>query len=277
MKYDVQLILDLNAELLEGPVFDTVHNLLYFVSIFDYRVYRFNPVTHELIYVQLASPTTCVFLCSEFGIVAASSLGFYSLNFESLTAEKIFEVKIPHNTRFNDGTTDAKGRLLIGTMGYPEIIDNIGAVLSYSDGNVKVLIEGTTISNGIVFTADSKKMFFIDTPTRTIATYKYDIESGSCEYVNDLTRFEGAGVPDGMDIDTSGNLWVAEWGGYCVSVWNSLTGENIDKIEIPMENVTSVCFDGLRNLYVTTARSYVGGEEKGGALFYVKINGDAKE
>jgi sugar lactone lactonase YvrE len=275
MKYDVQLLIDLDAELLEGPVFDHTHNLLYFVSIFDYRVYRFNPVTRELIYIQLASPTTCVFLHSGFGIMAVSTLGFYSLNFEVLTAEKVFDVKIPPNTRFNDGSLDAKGRFLIGTMGYPEIINNIGSVLSYSDGNVKVLIMGTTISNGIAFTRDSKNMFFIDTPTRTVAKYKYDLESGSCEYINDLIHFRGTGVPDGMDIDEYGNLWVAEWGGSCVSIWNSVTGDNIGKIEIPLENVTSVCFDNHRNLYVTTARTCVAGEEKGGALFYVKMGGDA--
>ncbi len=274
MKYDVILVADLDAELLEGPVFDKANKLLYFVSILNYRVYRFKPSTQELVYIQLASPTSCVFLSTRYGIIAASTLGFYKLDFESLTAEKVFDIQIPSNTRFNDGILDAKGRFLIGTMGYPEIIDNVGAVLSYSDGNVKELIKNTTISNGIVFTADSKNMFFIDTPTRTIAKYAYDLESGSCEYMNDLVHFEGAGVPDGMDIDEDGNLWVAEWGGYCVSLWNSLTGKNMGKIEIPSENVSSVCFDDHKNLYVTTARSYEGEEKRGGAVFYVKIRRD---
>lgn len=274
MKYKVELIADLGVELLEGPVFDKSTRFLYFVSILNYQVYRFNPLTREMRYIQLTSPTSCVFISNQFGIVAASTEGFYNLNFELLSAEKIFEIYIPHNTRFNDGALDANGRILIGTMGYPEIIDKIGSVLSYSDGSVKVLISNTTISNGLVFTKDSKNMFFIDTPTRTIAKYKYDLDSGTCEYLNNLVNFQGPGVPDGMDIDEDGSLWVAEWGGFCVSIWNSLTGENIGKIEIPLENVTSVCFDDHKNLYVTTARSYAQGEEKGGALFYVKIKND---
>lgn len=275
MNYDVELVADLGAELLEGPVFDKTTSLLYFVSILNYRVYRFNPLTREMLYIQLASPTSCVFVSAEFGIIAASTQGFFNLNFELLTAEKIFEIAIPSNLRFNDGTMDAKGRFLIGTMGYPEIIDKIGFVLSYSNGDVKVLIRNTTISNGIVFTRDSKNMFFIDTPARTIAKYKYDLESGSCEYINDLVHFQGVALPDGMDIDEDGNLWVAEWGGYCVSIWNSITGENMGKVEIPLENVTSLCFDEHNNLYVTTARSNAQGEEKGGAVFYVKIRKDA--
>lgn len=275
MKYDIELVADLSAELLEGPVFDKAANFLYFVSILNYRVYRFNPLTREMLYIQLASPTSCVFISAEFGIVAASTQGFYKLNFKSLTAEKIFEIAIPSNTRFNDGTLDAKGRFLIGTMGYPEIIDNIGSVLSYSNGDVKELIRNTTISNGIVFTKDSNYMFFIDTPSRTIAKYKYDLESGACEYLNDLVHFTGTGVPDGMDMDEDGNLWVAEWGGYCVSIWNSFTGDNMGKIDIPLQNVTSVCFDNHNNLYVTTAMSHSNREVKGGAVFYVKINKDA--
>jgi sugar lactone lactonase YvrE len=273
MNYEVELILDLDAELLEGPVFDKTTQLLYFVSILDYRVYRFSPLTRDIRYIQLKSPTSCIFINSEFGLVAASTQGFYKLNFESLIAEKIFEIAIPSNTRFNDGILDAKGRFLIGTMGYPEIITNIGSVLSYFNGEVNVLISNTTISNGIVFTRDSKNMFFIDTPTRTVAKYKYDLESGSCEYINDLVHFQGEGVPDGMDMDEDGNLWVAEWGGYCVSKWDSFTGNYMGKIEIPLENVTSVCFDNHMNLYVTTARSNANG--KGGAVFYVKIRRDA--
>ncbi len=274
MKYDVELVADLGAELLEGPVFDKATNTLYFVSILDHRVYSFKSTTRQLTYIQLGSPTSCIFLSSEFGIVVTTTLGFYTLDFNTLSAHKLFDVDIASNLRFNDGRMDAKGRFLIGTMGYPEIIDNIGSVLSYYNGDVKVLIKGTTISNGIVFTKDSETMFFIDTPTRTVAKYKYDLASGSCKYVTDLIHFKGAGVPDGMEIDEYGNLWVAEWGGHCVSIWNSTTGENIGKIEIPLENVTSVCFDNYKNLYVTTARSYDGEEKGGGSLFYVKMRGD---
>lgn len=275
MQYKVELIVDIGEELLEGPVFDKVNNTLYFVSILDNRVYRFIPSTRQLTYIQLGSPTSCIFPSSEFGIVVATTLGFYTLDFGTLSAHKLFDVDIASNLRFNDGRMDEKERFLIGTMGYPEIIQNAGSLLSYSGGKVKSLISDTTISNGLVFSHDSKKMFFIDTPTRAVKEYNYDLETGSCEFCKELIFFTEKGVPDGMDIDHKGNLWIAEWGGYCVSVWNPLTGEKIWKIEIPMENVTSVCFDNDENLFVTTARSNVNGEEKGGAVFYVKIRRDA--
>ena len=274
-KYSAELVLNLESELLEGPVFDKKNKLLYFVSILDCRVFRYNPLSRQLDKIQLGTPCSCVFITIDHGPLVSANNGFFALDFDSLAATKVFEIAIPFNTRFNDGALDANGRILIGTMGYPEVIDNIGSVLSYDKGVVKVLIKGTTISNGIVFTKDSKNMFFIDTPARAIARYTYDLDSGSCEYVKDIVHFRDVGLPDGMDIDDDGNLWVAEWGGSCVSIWNSLTGEKEGRIEIPSENVTSVCFDDHKNLYVTTARSKAYGEDKGGAVFYVKIRRDA--
>lgn len=274
MKYQVHLLKDIGEELLEGPVFDKTENILYFVSILEYRVYRYSPLTQDFVYIQLSSPTSCVFLSPKYGIVAATTLGFYTLDFVTLTSTLLFDVNIASGLRFNDGIIDARGRFLIGTMGYPKVINNAGSLLSYSEGNIKTLISETTISNGIAFTKDSGTMYFIDTPTRSVKSYKYDLESGNCEFIEEIINFKDNGVPDGMDIDEHNNLWIAEWGGYCVSVWNSSTGKNIGKIEIPSENVTSICFDNSYNLYVTTAKSYNEEDNQGGSLYYVKIEKD---
>jgi len=274
MKYQIQLIAEIGEELLEGPVFDTASSTLYFVSILGCRVYRFLPITKELNYIQLDSPTSCVFITRQFGIVAVAVSGFYVLDFDLQRAKKLLEVKLPKFLRYNDGILDARERFIIGTMGFPEVIENAGSLLSYTEGQVTTLVSGTTISNGIAFSRDSSKMYFIDTPTRTVKEYAYNIENGTCEYIREIIRFTGNGVPDGMDIDENGNLWVAEWGGYCVSVWNSVNGESVGQIHIPSENVTSVCFDNFRNLYVTAASSFVEGKEKGGCLYYVKMEND---
>lgn len=65
------------------------------------------------------------------------------------------------------------------------------------------------------------------------------------------------GMPDGMTIDTDGNLWVAMWGGWSILCCNPYTGEIIDRINIPLSNVTSCTFGGrdMSTLYITTARA----------------------
>ena len=52
------------------------------------------------------------------------------------------------------------------------------------------------------------------------------------------------GSPDGMAIDKNGNLWIAHYGGYGVFCWDPNKGKIIDRIQLPIPNVTSCCFGG---------------------------------
>jgi sugar lactone lactonase YvrE len=71
-----------------------------------------------------------------------------------------------------------------------------------------------------------------------------------------LQKLSIPGIPDGMTIDSDGNLWVAVFGGGRVlKVDGSKSETLLDTIDIPAEQVTSVAFGGknLDELYVTTA------------------------
>jgi sugar lactone lactonase YvrE len=273
--FKVKTLFELSEELLEGPIFDNKLNLLYFVSILDFKVYRYNPISEELIFIRLDSPTSCVYITSKYGVVAASVNGFYRLDFDNQKFNFLFKINIKSNLRFNDGILDSKGRFLIGTMGYPNILESKASLLSYEYGKQpETLISGVTISNGITFTKDSKKMYYIDTPTKKVKEFNYCLDSGKCEYLRDVIEFTNIGFPDGMDIDSSGNLWIAEWGGYAVSVWNPVDGSQLKRIKLPTENITSLCFDCNENLYVTSANSNKLDSSKKSFLFHIerKVN-----
>lgn len=262
-----------SAELFEGPIFDSKHQLLYFVSILDNLVYCFNPNTKEILSVKLDSPTSNIYLVSDKVVLAASKNGFYEIDFKTLKATFKFQIDIASNVRYNDGIEDAAGRYIIGTMGYPEVVNGIGNVYSYHNRTSKIIIKNTTISNGLAFTADNKSLYFIDTPTNKVAKYSYDLKTGHVEFVNNVIEFKGNGSPDGMCIDKDDMLWIAEWGGSCVSQWNPLTGKKINEIKLPFTNVTSCCFDDKSNLYITTAKNdEASGHKNGSGLFHVKIN-----
>ena len=165
------LVFNSSCELLEGPVFDKENNHLYFVSILSYLVYCFNPKTHEILSVKLDSPVSCVFLLERKKVIAASKEGFFEIDFNTLEKRFVFQIEIENHARFNDGIKDKKGRFIIGTMGYPEIINKLGKVFSYHKGQHKTIIENTTISNGLSFSLDGKLLYFIDTPTKRVAKY----------------------------------------------------------------------------------------------------------
>ncbi len=266
------LVFNSNSELLEGPVFDKKNNYLYFVSILDCLVYCYNPVNKEILSVKLDSPVSCVFFVERKVILVSSKDGFFEIDFNTLERKFVFQIDISNDVRYNDGIQDDLGRVIIGTMGYPEIKKNIGNVFSYYKGEYKTIIKNTTISNGLAFSHDDKFLFFIDTPTKKVAKYAYNLETGEADFISNVIEFKTSSSPDGMCMDKNGMLWIAEWGGACISKWNPLTGQKIDDIKLPCTNVTSCCFDNDGNLYITTAKNDLEEEVNAGGLFYVKLN-----
>jgi sugar lactone lactonase YvrE len=113
------------------------------------------------------------------------------------------------------------------------------------------------ISNGLAWSPDYRTLYFIDTPTRQVLAYDYDLQSGAIANPRLAVSVPAVlGWPDGMTSDASGRLWVALWGGAALTVWDPANGALLEKIELPAKNVTSCAFGGPdgSQLYVTSAR-----------------------
>lgn len=166
--------------------------------------------------------------------------------------------------RCNDGKCDTEGRFWVGTMCMQAPEGSASLYCIFPDGRVESKIDSVTISNGLVWSADKKWMYYIDTPTKKIARYCYDAPTGNIVFDGiAVSVAEGCGSPDGMTIDSEGNLWVAQWGGYGVYCYNPQTGKLLRKIEVPAPLVASCAFGGakLDTLYITTARAGLTDEE----------------
>jgi sugar lactone lactonase YvrE len=160
--------------------------------------------------------------------------------------------------RSNDGKCDPAGRLWLGTMHLKETAHSGNLYCIFADLKIIKKISGTSISNGIVWTRDKKKMYWIDTPERAIREYAYEEATGEIRFVRKAVEVPAdLGYPDGMTIDENDQLWVAHWGGSGVYHWDPVTGELIDIVEVPAPNVSSCVFGGpdMRTLYMTTARN----------------------
>lgn len=187
--------------------------------------------------------------------------------------------------RCNDGKCDPAGRLWIGTMGFgaPKGAGTLYAVTS--DGTVTTKLEKVTISNGIVWSANRKYMYYNDTATGRIARYRYDEKTADILFDGvAVTLLPGTGSPDGMTIDSNDNLWVAQWGGFGVYCYNPYTGELLAKVEVPAPHVASCAFGGkdMNTLYITTARAGLSDEQLeeyplSGSLFVCKPGANGPE
>jgi sugar lactone lactonase YvrE len=198
-------------------------------------------------------------------VIVALKNGIYSLDPKTGTKKLIVnpEADLPDN-RFNDGKCDPAGRFWVGTMSISGKKEAGSLYRLDSDSTIHKMIEYVSISNGIVWSPDATKMYYIDTPTQKVMAYDYNNETG--EISNPKVAVEVAdemGSPDGMTIDADGNIWVALWGGSAVGCWNPETGKLIRKIKVPAKNVTSCAFgdDDLGTLYITSARRATNEEE----------------
>lgn len=178
---------------------------------------------------------------------------------------------IPSDVRFNDGKADPAGRLVVGTMAL-NARPGGGKLYSF-DGNVRCLLDGVTISNGLAWSGDGQTFYYIDTARKCVRAFDYG-EDGTLRRERVVVEIpDGEAKPDGMAIDFEGNLWIALWGGHAVGCWNPRNGQQIAKVEVPAKNVTSCAFGGPTgdHLFMTTAGGQgFPGDDPAGDLFVVK-------
>jgi len=184
--------------------------------------------------------------------------------------------------RFNDGKPDCKGRLWIGTMHVIETEENreTGTLYCFcNELNVFPRQRKVSVSNGLCWSLDNTKMYYIDSPLKEVYQYDFDVETGEISNRRVIIRFHDKkwGYPDGMTIDNEGMLWIACWEGACVTRWNPDTGEILSTIVVPAYKVTCVTFGGEEGntLYITTARINLSNEileryPLSGSLFCIK-------
>lgn len=191
------------------------------------------------------------------GVLTALQDGIYSFDISTGLFHFINNPLPEINIRFNDGKCDPAGRFWVGSMHLSQIKGAASLYRMNCDTSVIEVLNGVTVSNGIVWTQDKKTMYYIDSPLRRIDAFDYDNASGSINNRRIVVSIpEGLGDPDGMSIDIEGKLWVALWGGFCVCRFDPSTGELLQKIEVPAPHVASCAFGGknLDILYISTAR-----------------------
>lgn len=181
--------------------------------------------------------------------------------------------------RCNDGAVDAAGRYWVGTMNDPKVKEptNEGVLFRLDpDLSLHRMIENVTIPNGMGWSADNKKMFFTDTPTKNIFAFDFDLASGAIS--NRQVFFhhpdDEEGGPDGLAMDSQGNLWTAICGGWKV-LKVSPEGKVVGEIVLSTRMISCPAFAG-QDLFITSAEEeepekYPDSVKYGGSLFRVNV------
>lgn len=276
-----ELILDAKVFLGEGPLWDDQQNCLWWINIFEGELHRYDPATGDDRTWSLGQQIGTVVKQKSGGLAVALENGFYSFDPDTEQLEPVCDPESDRpGNRFNDGKCDPVGRFWAGTMEKAEENTTGSLYCLEGNGSCRKMLSDIAISNGIVWTSDRSTMYYIDSPTRRVDAFDYHPDTG--EISNRRTAFEipdGLGYPDGMSIDAEDRLWVALWNGWSVVRFDPQNGKLLDRIELPVANVTACAFGGpeLNELYITTARKGTSDEElekqpHAGGLFRVKVD-----
>ncbi len=253
-----ELRLDAQAILGEGAIWNFQTGKLWWVDIEEGLLQIFDPVIGTNEYHPMGQRIGTVVPTETGNAVVALENGIYT--FDMMQIELFFMVRPEEHSegiRFNDGKCDPAGRLWVGSMAMEDPVQYRSFLYRVDhDHTAHTMIDSITVSNGICWSLDKTKMYYIDTPTRQVQVFDYDDQTGNISNGRIAIDIpEGIGYPDGMTIDAKGNLWVCMWGGSSVCCWNPETGELVTKVEVPAKNVTSCAFGGedLKTLFITTA------------------------
>jgi sugar lactone lactonase YvrE len=272
---DAELVIDSQAELGEGPVWDAGAGCLWFVDILRGRVHRFDPVANNVRTFETGSMVGAVAPTERGDLMLAVHDGFARLDLGTGQATLFAAVEADRpDQRMNDGKCDPAGRFWAGTMALDER-GGAGALYRLDpDGRVHTMLRHVSISNGLDWTADGRVMYFVDSPTQSVDAFDFDVASGAISNRRTLLRIGPAhGTPDGLTLDAEDFLWVALWGGGGVRRFTP-DGRLDAVVRLPTMYPTSCAFGGpdLRDLYITTATIRLSDTEradqpKAGGLF----------
>jgi sugar lactone lactonase YvrE len=173
----------------------------------------------------------------------------------------------------NDAACDPAGRFWAGCMAW-DATRGAGALFRADpDGSVVPVLDGLTIPNGPAFTADGRRMYLADSAHGIVRHYAVDPVSGHLSNATTFLRLE-QGSPDGMTVDTAGNVWVAVWGGGEVRRYTP-EGRLTHTVRVPVPQPTAPCLGGANGtrLFVSTARHGLSAGSAGasGSVFAVDV------
>ncbi len=244
------------TELGEGPLWDVARQCLWCVDIMRGHVHRFDPATGGDRVYDIGQPVGAVALRERGDLVCAVRDGFASLDVDTGAVAMIAAVEADNpRTRMNDGAVDAMGRFWAGTMSMHREREQGALYRLDPDGTVTRHLTGVTTSNGIDWSGDNTRMFYIDTGRPQIDVFDFDLVRGEITNRRVFVTIDPAeGKPDGLVLDAEDHVWVALWGGAKV-IQFAPDGSRVREIALSAPRTTKPAFGGpdLRDLFVTSA------------------------
>lgn len=198
---------------LEGPVFDAGGNL-YVTDIPFGRVFRIDMNGEwELVAQWYGEPNGMKFLNNTELLITDYKNGLMSLNIQTGYVRPYLERRNSESFKgVNDLVLDANGNVYFTDQGQTGMHDPSGRVYRLSpDGKLDLILNNVPSPNGIVLSPDERFLFVA--ATRGNCVWRMPLlPDGSVSKVGQFFTSYGPSGPDGLAMDESGRLLVANPG-----------------------------------------------------------------
>ena len=242
----------------EGPLWNVRDARLWWTDIQGRRLFRYDPMTRTL--DELATPErlgSFAFVAGNDRLIAAFESGLALYDQVNGAVEWLYRLEQgAAPIRFNDGRTDRQGRFWAGTMVENNGREPLGRLYCLDRcGRVTCQPDPVFISNALCTSPDGSRLYFADSPRRTIFVYDLDRISGVLSNRRLFARTPEGAFPDGANVDRDSFVWNAHWG--AGRVVRYAPDGSIDRmVEVPASQPSCIAFGGpdMNLLFVTSAR-----------------------
>lgn len=252
MAVEVQVAVPAEAELGEGPAWDGASGCLNWVDIPRGRIHRYRPGRDDEVVAGLDMAVAAALPRAGGGLVVAADLG---LAFLAGDGGLDWLATTTAGDRMNEARCDPAGRLWAGTMSFER--HSVAALFRLEDDrSLTPVLTGVRLSNGMGWSPAGDRFYYIDTPSRRVDVFDYDLASGEPtdrRVFADMSDMPGN--PDGLAVDDEGGVWVVLARGSSLRRFDP-AGRMDEIIDLPVTRATSCAFGGPTGdeLYVTTGR-----------------------
>jgi len=258
--------------LIEGPVWDAAKGL-YFSDVRDGGIHLVNRLDQVSTVLAKRRGVGGIALHAEGGLVFGGRDISWSGLDGGVGKVLLSGEAIPGAFGFNDLTTDAEGRIYVGSLAFrvfggdepkPGKLHRIDL-----DGSMTTVSDGVMLTNGLGFSPDGKRLYHSDTRSNCVRVYEV-LAGGALSPFRVFVDFSD-GAADGLKVAADGSVWVADARGGRVAVFEP-DGSHRQDIAVPLPMVTSLCFGGdhLKDLYVVTGSDH-GPSHACGTVFRTRV------
>lgn len=281
MSSDWQIVTQLHDKLGENALWHPIERAVYWIDWYGAIIHRYTPARDAAETWKVAgieSATAAVFARGG-KLLLGSDKGLVLFDPASQALEPFADPLWGETgIAFNDGKVDHAGRFWVGTCELTEKEPRAAFHRIDGKGRSAIADDGFIICNGPAFSPDNRILYFSDTMGRKILAYDIDAKTGALSGKRVFAPLgENDGLPDGLTIDSAGDLWCAHYGVGKLSRFTP-DGKRAEEIALPVPVVTSCCFGGddLKTLYVTTGwtdqtATSIDRADKGGALYARRV------